>query len=65
MSKSQEVKAELMTGYRFFPLQNNPNLAVLRLDTENEKHWFLASKEILHELSAELEKNALQLESTN
>lgn len=61
----ERLKAELLRGYKIFPLPNSPTLRVLRLDTENEQHWVLVTKEILQMLSDELAKQAEKMSATN
>ncbi len=58
----ESQKAELLRGYKVFPMPNNPSL---RVDTENEAHWVLVTKEILLMLADELVKQAKKMELTN
>ena len=58
---AEEVKAEALLGYKFFPHPNSPTLGVLRLDTENEQHWVLVNRKSLLMLSDALKKHAEEL----
>ena len=58
---AEEVKAEALRGYKFFPHPNSPTLGVLRLDTENEQHWVLVNRKSLLMLSDALKKHAEEL----
>lgn len=62
MAQEKQIKAEALRGYKFFPHPNSATLGVLRLDTENEQHWFLVNRETLLKLSDELQKHATDLQ---
>lgn len=57
----ESVKAEQLKGYRFFRHPTTPTLGVLRLDTENEYHWVLVTRQTLLMLSSALAKHADEL----
>ena len=59
----KRLKAEMLRAYMFFP-HPDPTLAVLRLDTENEQHWVLVTKETLLELSSVCAEHAESLQTT-
>jgi len=59
----EQQKAELLRGYKIFPVLHDPTLRVLRLDTENEQHWVLVTKQILQMLSDELASQAAKIET--
>ena len=58
----EQLKAEMLRGYMFFHHPDTPTLGVLRLDTENERHFVLVTKKALRLLSEELAKHADELE---
>jgi hypothetical protein len=64
MADLEQVKAELLRGYKIFPLPDSPTLRVLRLDTETEKHWVLVTKQLLLMLSDALREEAQKVSET-
>ena len=56
------VKAEMLRGYFFFRLPDNQTVGVLRLDTENERHIVMVTKEGLQRLSEACLKHAEELQ---
>ena len=58
----EPVTAEILQGFQFFPHPKDPTLGILRLDTENEKHWILVTRQILLMLSDSLKKNADEMQ---
>ena len=54
--------AELLRAHRFFPHPEDSTLGVLRLDTKNEQHWVLVTKEILLLLSNACAEHAEELQ---
>lgn len=59
----ENVKAEALRGYQFFPHPESATLGILRLDTANEQHWVLVDRKTLLLLSDALKKHALELEA--
>ena len=58
MSEEQEIKAGLLTGYKFFPNPDNPILGVLRLDTLDGPQWLLVTRKGLLQLAEACQKHA-------
>ncbi|HEB26235.1 MAG TPA: hypothetical protein ENI05_00460 [Porticoccus sp.] len=58
----EHMKAEMLLGYQFFPHPDMATLGVLRLDTENEQHWVLVTKQSLRELAKACTKHLGDLE---
>ncbi len=58
----QQQKAELLRGYKIGPHPELPTVALIQLDTDNTKYFFLATREILTKLSSEFSKRAAALE---
>jgi len=57
----EELKAEALRGYHFFPHPTSKTLGILRIDTDPEQHWFLVDRKTLTLLSEALAKHALEL----
>ncbi len=60
----EHMKAEMLRGYQFFHHPGSPTLGVLRLDTENEQHFVLVTKQGLLFLARACAKHADELEET-
>ena len=54
---------QVLQRYEFFRPPNTPAVGILRLDTKTEQQWFLVSRNILLNLSAELARMADKLEA--
>jgi hypothetical protein len=61
MSEEPNIRAELLTGYQFYPHPNNPTLGVLRLDTRGEPRWVLVTRKGLLELARACAQHADEL----
>ena len=59
----ENIKAEALRGYKFFPHPDSSTLGILRMDTENEQHWVLVDRKILLLLSDALAKHAQELDA--
>jgi len=60
----ESLKAEQLQGYQFFRHPDLPTVGVLRLDTENENHFVLVTKESLQELAKACLQHAKELSGT-
>ena len=60
----QQQKAEMLRGYKFFHHPDMPTVGILRLDTENEQHWMMVTKQTLRLLSDALANHAEELQET-
>ena len=58
-----ELSAEPLLGFEFFPHQSSPTLGVLRLDTASDQHWFMVDRKTLLKLSGALARIAEELPS--
>lgn len=59
----ENIRAEALRGYKFFPHPQSSTLGILRLDTLNEQHWVLVDRKTLLLLSEALAKHAQELEA--
>ena len=57
-------KAEMLRGYRFFHHPDMPTVGILRLDTENDHHFVMVTKQGLRHLSDACLKHAEDLAET-
>lgn len=57
----EQLKAEALLGYKFFPHPQSSTLGILRLDTADNHHWFLVDRKTLRLLSGALEQHAQEL----
>lgn len=60
----EQLKAEALRGYKFFPHPQSSTLGILRLDTANEQHWVLVDRKTLLLLSEALAQHAQELDVT-
>lgn len=63
MSKPEQLTAEALRGYQFFPHPQSPTLGLLRLDTASEQHWMLVDRKTLTRLSEALAQEAEKLDA--
>jgi len=54
--------AQALRGYQFFPHPDSPTLGVLRLDTQDDQHWFLVDQKTLIRLAEALQIHAKRLQ---
>jgi hypothetical protein len=54
-------KAEMLRGYKFFHHPDLPTIGILRLDTDNEKHFVMVTKKLLQALAEAATKHAEEL----
>jgi hypothetical protein len=63
MDEEPNIRAPLLTGYRFFHNPSIPSLGVLRLDTkEDEPRWVSVTRKGLLELAKACAKHAEDLQ---
>ena len=60
----EPIKAEMLRGYRFFHHPDMPTIGFLRLDTENEKHFVMVTRQGLRKLGDACLKHADELSET-
>jgi len=60
----ERLKAEMLKGYHFFHHPDLPTVGILRLDTENENHFVMVTKEGLQHLAEACLKHADDLKET-
>lgn len=60
----EEIRASLLTGYRFFRHPNTPTVGYLRLDTKAEPVWVAVTAEGLRQLAQACATHADELEAT-
>ena len=53
----EQVSAEALRGYKFFPHPESKTLGILRLDTQSAQHWFLLDRKTLNLLIESLQKH--------
>ena len=62
--KSERQKAEMLRGYQFFRHPETPTVGILRIDTDNQKHFVMVTKQGLQKLAEACLKHADELEQT-
>ncbi len=61
--KLENVTANALRAYRFFPHPTSSTVGILRLDTANEQAWFLVTRKVLLMLSDISKQHADELDT--
>lgn len=57
------TKADMLTGYKFYPHPHSPTTGILRLETQGESRWLLVTESGLRQLAEACLKHADDLKT--